>query len=171
MVKTKALAVVLSVVALGTTLAFVMPSKAGIFDDIVTAVEGHIDDINGRLADDEFVTGETIKAGMFREDDDGQDFVHRGGGAVSVVRNDSGVYIQLEESFWSTPGPDYHVYISSTRGITNEESFYRAETTELGKLTKGSGASYYRVPDGVDVQSVTIWCKRFGEFIASADVN
>ena len=146
-------------------------ASAGIWDDIVGAVQGHVEDINGRLADDEFIGGEIIAEGKFREDDPGQDAIHHGSGWASIRLVDGKRYIQLEESFWTTPGPDYYVYVSATQGISDEGDFYRAETVELGKLTKGSGASYYEIPEGIEVASVTIWCKRFEEFIASADIN
>lgn len=38
-----------------------------------------------------------------------------------------------------------------------------------GKLVKGSGASYYKLPENLSFKSVTIWCKAFNEFIMSAD--
>ena len=146
-------------------------ASAGIWDDIVGAVKGHVEDVEGRLAEDQYVKGKVIRSGEFREDDRGQDLLHRGGGAVNIVRNDGKRYIQLEANFWTTPGPDYHVYVSAVRGISDEGDFYRAKTIELGKLTKGSGASYYEIPKGTRVGSVTIWCKKFGEFIASADLH
>ena len=152
-------------------IAIPMTASAGFFQDVVDAVKGHVDDVNGRLADDEFVEGKVIAEGIFREDDRGQDLLHRGGGTVHVIRNDGKRYIQLEADFWTTPGPDYHVYVSAVRGISDEGDFHRAETVELGRLIKGSGASYYEIPAGVRVRSVTIWCKKFGEFIASADIK
>ena len=152
-------------------VAIPMVASAGFFTDVVDAISGHIDDLNGRLADDQFIEGEVERSGQFREDDPGQDLIHRGGGSVSIIWNGSKRYIQLEDDFWTTPGPDYHVYVSAVRGISDESGFYAAETTELGRLIKGSGASFYEIPEGIEIGSVTIWCKQFGEFIASADIN
>ena len=57
--------------------------------------------------------------------------------------------------------------------IVDEQSFNSVEQIELGKLVKGSGASFYEVPAHINVQhiqSITIWCKRFGQFMGSTNV-
>lgn len=145
--------------------------QAGFFDDISTAVGGHIDDIQSRFMDDQLIEGELLAAASFREDDRGQDALHHGSGTAQIVETAEGRYLQLAADFMSTPGPDYHVYISSDTGVDHEDSFVIANQLELGKLIKGSGASYYKIPEGAEFQSVTIWCKAFGEFIMSADFD
>lgn len=144
-------------------------SQAGFFDDIATAVGGHIDDIQSRFEDDQIVEGKTLSSTQFRENDRGQDSLHHGSGTVTIVETEEGRFIQLGTDFTSTPGPDYHVYISQDANVDHEDRFAKDRQIELGKLVKGSGASFYKIPDGVDFQSVTIWCKAFGEFITSAD--
>lgn len=161
-----------SLIVLGSILTLLV--VGGLFTYRMEAeliVTGHTSDIVGRLTDDRSVVGNTIAQGMFREDDRGQDTFHAGGGSVSILSTDSGNVVQLQSDFWTTPGPDYHVYVSTVRGIVDEDAFNRATVVELGKLTKGSGASFYEIPEGLEVNSVTIWCKRFGEFIASADIS
>ena len=86
-----------------------------------------------------------------------------------MVNTPEGRFIQLAPDFSSTPGPDYHVYVSPDTNIDHEDRFDKAKQTELGRLIKGSGASYYKIPDNTEFQSVTIWCKAFNEFIMSAD--
>lgn len=154
-------AVVLSII-----MVFSMNSHAGLFD----IISGHASDIKSRFSADQMVDGHVIRSGEIRDDDIGQDFLHRASGTVSIVMKNGKYFIQLESNFTSTPGPDYHVYVSTSDGIVNEDSFLRAEQIELGRLAKGSGASFYEVSNPSSVKSVTIWCKQFGEFIGSADL-
>jgi hypothetical protein len=146
-------------------------SHSGWLDDIKTVVGGHISDIHSRFMDDQLIDGKTIARAQFREDDRGQDTLHHGSGSVSIVETSAGRYLQLAPDFSSTPGPDYHVYVSLDTNIDHEESFVKARQIELGRLIKGSGASYYKIPENTNFQSVTIWCKAFNEFIMSADFN
>jgi len=142
---------------------------AGWLDDITTAVSGHISDLQSRFTDDQLINGDIIARARFRENDRGQDTLHQGSGAVFLVDTPEGRFVQLAPDFSSTPGPDYHVYVSQDINIDHEDSFVKANQIELGRLIKGSGASYYKVPDHTAFQSVTIWCKAFDEFIMSAD--
>ncbi len=142
---------------------------ASLFDDLKTVVGGHISDLQSRFKDDQIIDGKITAQALFREDDRGQDTLHHGSGSVLVVDTPEGRFIQLAPDFTSTPGPDYHVYISQDTNVDHEDRFVIANQTELGRLIKGSGASYYRIPDNTEFQSVTIWCKAFGEFIMSAD--
>ena len=155
-------------------MATFTPAHAGWFDDVRRAVTGHIEDAAGRLADDEILLNVTQLAdGKFREDDPGQDAIHHGKGSAYVVEKDGKFFVQLGVDFHTGLGPDYHVYVSPDSGINHERVFNRTEQVNLGRLSKGSGASYYEISgiDALTVGSVTIWCKQFGEFIASADIN
>lgn len=142
---------------------------AGWLDDITTAVGGHISDLQSRFKDDQLIHGEIIARAKFRENDRGQDTLHRGSGSAYLVETPEGVFIQLAPDFSSTPGPDYHVYVSPDINVDHEDKFVKANQIELGRLVKGSGASYYQLPENTAFQSVTIWCKAFDEFIMSAD--
>ena len=142
---------------------------AGWLDDIKTAVGGHITDLQSRFKDDQLIDGKISERAKFRENDRGQDALHHGSGSVFVVDASEGRFIQLAPDFYSTPGPDYHVYVSQDTNIDHEDSFVKARQIELGRLIKGSGATYYKIPDNTEFQSVTIWCKAFDEFIMSAD--
>lgn len=157
-------------VIIGVTLTAPL-AQAGLFDDISSIVGGHVSDIKSRFKDDELVDGEIVAQTAFREEDRGQDRLHHGSGTVLIVEAADGRYLQLAPDFDSTPGPDYHVYVSTDTSVDHEDRFDNDKQIELGRLIKGSGASFYKIPDGTEFSSVTIWCKRFGEFITSADFN
>lgn len=144
-------------------------AHAGWLDSISTVVGGHISDLQSRFKDDQLIDGKIIATTKFRENDRGQDTLHHGSGSVLIVDTPEGRYIQLAPDFSSTPGPDYHVYVSQDTNIDHEDRFVKTSQAELGRLIKGSGASYYKLPDNTEFQSVTIWCKAFNEFIMSAD--
>lgn len=150
-------------------ILLIQPVHANWFDNISTAVGGHITDLKSRFMDDQLIEGDVVASTQFREDDRGQDTLHHGSGEVLLVNTPDGRFIQLAPNFSSTPGPDYHVYISQDTNVDHEDRFVKANQIELGRLIKGSGASYYRIPDQIEFQSVTIWCKAFNEFIVSAD--
>ena len=148
---------------------FVTNINANVFTDVV---KGHYEDIKSRFADDMIQEGDVLRHGTFNEDARGSDSFHNGSGAVTVRTANGERFVQLESDFDSTPGPDYYVYASSTQNIQTIEDFENAENvTELGKLTKGSGASFYNIAnDDVYAASITIICKRFHVFITSADM-
>jgi len=142
---------------------------AGWLDGLSTAVGGHFDDLKSRFSADQVIDGEIVARTLFREDDRGQDTLHHGSGTVLVIETAEGRFLQLAPDFSSTPGPDYHVYVSQDTHVDHEDRFRKANQVELGRLIKGSGASYYKLPDDTAFQSVTVWCKAFNEFIVSAD--
>jgi hypothetical protein len=146
-----------------------LTAQSSWLESISTIVGGHIDDIQSRFMDDQLIEGNEIARASFREDDRGQDTLHHGSGSVLVVDTPEGRFLQLGTNFSSTPGPDYHLYISRDTNVDHEDRFDKASQRELSKLIKGSGASYYRLPENAEFQSVTIWCKAFNEFIMSAD--
>lgn len=144
-------------------------AHADFFESIKTVVGGHIKDLKSRFDDDQVIDGDIVSRTKFREDDRGQDTLHHGSGSVYIVSTAEGSFIQLAPDFTSTPGPDYHVYISQDTNIDHEDRFVKDNQIELGRLIKGSGATFYKIPDNTEFQSVTIWCKAFNEFITSAD--
>lgn len=152
-------------VALGTA-----PAQAGILD----AITGHFEDITDRIYhEDSHAQGSTILSGSFRDDDIGRDLIHWANGSVSLVRSAKSDYIQLGDDFNSGPAPDLYIYTSINK-VVDEETFYMAETTEIGKLQSGSGAQFYAVSELFAQQEhkeVIIWCKRFGAFIGAATLR
>ena len=149
-------------------------ASAGLFSTIRDAVKGHTDDIIERVTvADAYAPGNVQASNNFRIDDIGRDAAHWANGTVQLKRDHATGkrYIQLQDNFKAGPAPDLYIYVSKTETyIVDETSFNQHEQVELGKLSKGSGASFYEVPAGVTVNQVTIWCKRFGAFIASTNL-
>ena len=147
--------------------------SAGIFDDAWTALKGHTNDLYDRAtAEDAIAPGKPVKAGTIREDDPGQDRAHWAKGTTYVVEDSGTKYLQLGKDFETGLAPDLHVYVSANMSpIMDEAAFFATEQVELGRLTLGKGASYYVIPEGVDPQSVTIWCKAFSQFMGSASLQ
>ena len=148
-------------------------SSAGIWDTIKDAITGHTTDVIERVTvADAFAPGNIQLSNNFREGDPGNDYAHWVTGTAQLVRDlETGKeYIQLQGNFKAGPAPDLYIYVTEdTMNIVDEMSFFMTEQIELGKLHKGSGASYYELPEGFDVANVTIWCKRFGEFMGSVN--
>ena len=144
----------------------------GLSGTVRDAVEGHATDITERLTvDDQNVDGLTLSYADFREDDIGNDAAHWVKGSVTLVWDEVNDkhYVQLEDNFEAGLAPDLYIYVStSATPIVDEKSFFATTQLELSKLGKGSGASFYEVPGGLKPIQVTIWCKRFSQFMGSA---
>ena len=151
--------------------------QAGIWSDIKNAITGHTTDVIERVTvEDAIAPGFVETSNNFRENDVGQDAAHWVKGTAQVIRDPATgkSYIQLQSNFKSGLAPDLYIYVSTENAwIQDEADFTRYKQIELGKLTKGSGASFYELPSTIraqDVQSITIWCKRFNQFMGSTDV-
>jgi hypothetical protein len=116
--------------------------------------------------------GVTLKRGRIDKDAKGQDLLHNSSGEWSVVRVGNQLFLQSSEDFRSSPGPDYHVYISSKPAIKDNDEFSNQQI-EVGRLKKPNGASFYllKTENIEDVNSMLIWCKQFKEYIGSADLT
>ena len=144
----------------------------GLSGTVRDAVEGHATDITERLTvEDQNADGLVVSYANFREDDIGNDAAHWVKGSVTLVWDEVNDkhYVQLEDNFEAGLAPDLYIYVStSATPIVDERSFFATTQLELGKLVKGSGASFYEVPGGLKPIQVTIWCKRFSQFMGSA---
>ena len=143
---------------------------------IWTAITGHAEDIKSRFESDQFIVENpqksALKGGDIDEDAEGQDIVHNAKGSIFLVKKDNTLYVQLDKNFSSSLGPDYHVYFSDSTNNKNEDDFRASSQIELGRLKKGSGASYYPTNElSGNINSVTIWCKKFNEYIGSANLQ
>ena len=140
--------------------------------NLLDIIKGHAKDIQARFSEDQIISGETIRAGDIDTSAKGQDLLHSSSGTWSVVKVGTELYLQSAENFSSSPGPDYHVYISRLPAIKDNEEF-NDQQIEVARLSKPNGAAYYKLtttnPD--DVRSVLIWCKQFEEYIGSADLK
>jgi hypothetical protein len=138
---------------------------------ILDAFRGHVQDIKSRFSEHQKMEGQVLKAGTIDAKAKGQDLVHNSSGSWTLVRVGKQLYLQSGEDFRSSPGPDYHVYVSSGPAIKDNDEF-SAKQIEVGRLTKPNGAAYYllKTEELNDVSSVLIWCKQFKEYIGSADL-
>ena len=157
----------------GLIAAPVAASANGLLSNVWTAITGHASDAKSRLtAKDNYIAGKTTHTGKFNEEARGQDIAHWAKGTISIVETEDGnKYIQFGNDFNSGPLPDGYVYFSATNDIQDEDDFFNSVQHEVGPLTQGTGAHYYQVPAGLKINSVTVWCKAFSQYIGSADVK
>ena len=97
------------------------------------------------------------------------DPVHYGKGRVSVY--DHTVF--LEPDFEVGPGPAFHVYLVPKAPIRTSSDLKDIKFVDLGGLRAFKGSQRYPIPADVnlkDIQSVIIWCERFGVLISPADL-
>ena len=156
-------------IAILSLLLFCMPAGNA---QILDVFRGHIQDIKSRFGDHQKIDGQIQKNGMIDTTAKGQDLIHNSSGTWSLVRVGQQLYLQSGEDFRSSPGPDYHVYVSDGAAIKDNDEF-SSKQVEVGRLIKPNGASYYllKTEDVKDVASVLIWCKKFKEYIGSADLT
>ena len=150
--------------------------NASIFSDIKDAITGHVDDIIDRQKADEHVTGLHVADAKFTWSSDS---IHWAEGTVEIIKQLNGkVYVQLAEDFSAGLAPDLYIYAAKGH-ITSDAQFVNGEKVELGKLKKGSGASYYEIPaelvkeysmavEAGEKFSIVIHCKRFNEPMGAA---
>lgn len=138
---------------------------------ILDAFRGHIEDFKSRFGDHQKIDGRILKKGTIDTNAKGQDLIHSSSGSWSLVRVGTQLYLQSGEDFRSSPGPDYHVYVNNGPAIKDNDEF-SSRQVEVGRLTKPNGAGYYllKTSDFNDVASILIWCKKFNEYIGSADL-
>ena len=154
---------------LALILALVIPGVANA--QVLDAIRGHIQDLKARFTDHQKIDGEVLKRGEIDTSAKGQDMLHSSSGTWSLVRSGNRLFLQSGEDFRSSPGPDYHVYVSSDPAIKDNPEF-SDQQIEVSRLTKPNGAAFYLLEtQNVDnVVSVLIWCKQFKEYIGSADL-
>ena len=137
---------------------------------LLDAIRGHAQDIRVRFADHQKIEGELIKRGQIDKTAKGQDLIHNSSGEWFVIKVGNQLFLQSSENFRSSPGPEYHVYISSKPAIKDNDEF-STQQIEVSRLKKPNGAAFYLLttqnPD--DIHSMLIWCKQFKEYIGSAD--
>lgn len=139
---------------------------------LLDAIRGHIQDLKVRFDEHQKIEGEVIKKGQIDKTAKGQDLIHNSSGEWSVIRVGNQLFLQSSENFRSSPGPDYHVYISSKAAIKDNDEF-SAQQIEVSRLKKPNGAAFYLLPtqNSEEVSSMLIWCKQFKEYIGSADLR
>ena len=88
------------------------------------AIRGHIQDLKARSSDHQKIEGVIIKRGQIDTNAKGQDLLHNSSGEWYVVKVGNQLFLQSNEDFRSSPGPDYHVYISSKAAIKDNDEFF-----------------------------------------------
>jgi hypothetical protein len=139
---------------------------------LLDAIRGHAKDLRVRFDDHQKIDGELIKRGQIDKTAKGQDLIHNSSGEWSVLKVGNQLFLQSSENFRSSPGPDYHVYISSKSAIQDNNEF-SVQQIEVSRIKKPNGAAFYLLPtqNPDDVNSMLIWCKQFKEYIGSADLR
>jgi hypothetical protein len=139
---------------------------------LLDAIRGHAQDLKSRFEDNQKVEGEIIKRGQIDKNAKGQDLIHNSSGEWSLIKSGNQLFLQSGEDFKSSPGPDYHIYISSKSAIKDNDEF-SAQQIEVSRIKKPNGAAFYllKTQNPEDINSMLIWCKQFKEYIGSADLR
>ena len=139
---------------------------------LLDAIRGHAQDLKSRFEDNQKVEGEILKRGQIDKNAKGQDLVHNSSGEWLLVKVGDQLFLQSSEDFRSSPGPDYHIYISNKAAIKDNDEF-SAQQIEVSRIKKPNGAAFYllKTQNSEDINSMLIWCKQFKEYIGSADLR
>lgn len=91
-------------------------------------------------------------------------------GAVTIVREADGVYVEFSEDFRTGSGPDLLVLLHKDADPKNyaEERF-----VSLGLMKTFRGAQRFKLPEGVDpaqFESVVLWCRQFDVTFGVAEI-
>ena len=139
---------------------------------LLDAIRGHVQDLKVRFVDHQKIEGDVIKRGQIDKNAKGQDLIHNSSGEWSLVKVGDQLFLQSSENFRSSPGPDYHIYVSSKPAIKDNDEF-SAQQIEVSRIKKPNGAAFYllKTQNPEDINSMLIWCKQFKEYIGSADLR
>jgi len=139
---------------------------------LLDAIRGHVQDLKVRFDDHQKIEGDVIKRGQIDKNAKGQDLIHNSSGEWSLVKVGDQLFLQSSEDFRSSPGPDYHIYVSSKPAIKDNDEF-SAQQIEVSRIKKPNGAAFYllKTQNPEDINSMLIWCKQFKEYIGSADLR
>ena len=139
---------------------------------LLDAIRGHAQDLKSRFEDNQKVESEILKRGQIDKNAKGQDLIHNSSGEWSLVKVGNQLFLQSSDDFRSSPGPDYHIYISSKPAIKDNDEF-SPQQIEVSRIKKPNGAAFYllKTQNPEDINSMLIWCKQFKEYIGSADLR
>lgn len=158
----------LNTLLLSVLLLIPFSASAQLFD----AIRGHVQDLKVRFDDHQKIEGDIIKRGQIDKNAKGQDLIHNSSGEWLLVKVGDQLFLQSSEDFRSSPGPDYHIYISSKSAIKDNDEF-SAQQIEVSRVKKPNGVAFYllKTQNPEDINSMLIWCKQFKEYIGSADLR
>ncbi len=100
--------------------------------------------------------------------------IHWGRGNVSIYKGSEGFEVFINKNFEVGAGPAFHVYVSESSNIKSNAEFKSSISYDLGSLKSFKGSQVYKIPNTIDyskIKSVVIWCKKFGQYITSADLQ
>ena len=139
---------------------------------LLDAIRGHAQDIKSRFEGNQKAEGDILKRGQIDKNAKGQDLIHNSSGEWLLVKVGDQLFLQSSEDFRSSPGPDYHIYISSKPAIKDNDEF-SAQQIEVSRIKKPNGAAFYllKTQNPENINSMLIWCKQFKEYIGSADLR
>ncbi len=139
---------------------------------LLDAIRGHAQDIKSRFEGNQKAEGDILKRGQIDKNAKGQDLIHNSSGEWLLVKVGDQLFLQSSEDFRSSPGPDYHIYISSKPVIKDNDEF-SAQQIEVSRIKKPNGAAFYllKTQNPENINSMLIWCKQFKEYIGSADLR
>lgn len=139
---------------------------------LLDVIRGHVQDLKVRFDDHQKIEGDILKRGQIDKNAKGQDLIHNSSGEWLLVKVGDQLFIQSSEDFRSSPGPDYHIYISNKPAIKDNDEF-SAQQIEVSRIKKPNGAAFYllKTQNPEDINSMLIWCKQFKEYIGSADLR
>ncbi len=103
----------------------------------------------------------------------GVDFVHKGQGEATVIRNAEGTIVRLTD-FEVTNGPGLRVWLVKHDNPRRASDVTGNEWASLGELKGNIGDQNYLVPPEIDVSqygSVVIWCEPFSVLFAGATLT
>ena len=158
----------INILLLSALLLLPISSSAQLLD----AIRGHAQDIKSRFEGNQKAEGDILKRGQIDKNAKGQDLIHNSSGEWLLVKVGDQLFLQSSEDFRSSPGPDYHIYISSKPAIKDNDEF-STQQIEVSHIKKPNGAAFYllKTQNPEDINSMLIWCKQFKEYIGSADLR
>jgi hypothetical protein len=158
----------INILLLSALLLLPISSSAQLLD----AIRGHAQDIKSRFEGNQKAEGDILKRGQIDKNAKGQDLIHNSSGEWLLVKVGDQLFLQSSEDFRSSPGPDYHIYISSKPAIKDNDEF-SAQQIEVSRIKKPNGAAFYllKTQNPENINSMLIWCKQFKEYIGSADLR
>lgn len=85
-------------------------------------------------------------------------------GKWSIVREGNGLYVELDDNFRTTKGPDVKIFLSPILSFDLRDDNADQGALEVGALNGSIGAQRLKIPNGTDLskyQSIIIHSQQF----------
>jgi len=99
---------------------------------------------------------------------------HEAKGTASIYKLANGKRVLRFTNFETSNGPDVQVYLGVAPDASDNETVTNAGFRSLGPIKGNKGDQNYDIPEDVDlndVNSITVWCQRFGANFATAPLS